>query len=111
MSFITSADRFIDRFIPADLLADREMRTRARMFLISHMFGPILGNVIPACLFWLEPNSGWMLFLLAASITCFWIFPFALKYAGRYVLLSHISIQNLLFAILWGCYFYGGASS
>ena len=48
MSFITSADRLIDRFIPADLLADREMRTRARMFLISHMFGPILGNVIPA---------------------------------------------------------------
>jgi len=111
MSFIAGADRFIDRFIPADLLADREMRTRARMFLISHMFGPILGNVIPACLFWLEPKSGWMLFLLAGSITFFWVFPFVLKYAGRYVLLSHISIQNLLFAILWGCYFYGGASS
>jgi signal transduction histidine kinase len=111
MSFITRADRLIDRFIPDELLADREMRTRARMFLISHMFGPVLGNVIPACLFFLEPQAGWKLYILAASITCFWVFPFALKYAGHYALLSHISIQNLLFAILWGCYFYGGASS
>ncbi len=111
MSFVANADRFIDRFIPPTLLADREMRTRARMFLFSHMFGPILGNVIPACLFWLEPKSGTPLFVLAASITCFWVFPFALRHTGRYVLLSHLSIQNLLFAILWGCYFFGGASS
>jgi signal transduction histidine kinase len=111
MSFIANADRFIDRFIPPTLLADREMRTRARMFLFSHMFGPILGNVIPACLFWLEPKSGTPLFVLAVSITCFWVFPFALKHTGRYALLSHLSIQNLLFAILWGCYFFGGASS
>ena len=111
VSFINSADRFVDKFIPPTLLADREMRTRARMFLISHLFGPILGNVIPACLFWLEPNSGMPLFVLAASITCFWVFPFLLKYTARYVLLSHLSIQNLLFAILWGCYFFGGASS
>jgi signal transduction histidine kinase len=34
-----------------------------------------------------------------------------LKYTGRYRLLSFVSIQNLLFAILWGCYFYGGLSS
>jgi signal transduction histidine kinase len=111
MSFIANADRLIDRFIPPILLADREMRTRARMFLFSHMFGPILGNVIPACLFWLEPKSGTPLFVLAASITSFWAYPFALRYTGRYVLLSHLSIQNLLFAILWGCYFFGGASS
>ncbi len=111
MSFIARADRLIDWFIPDELLADREMRTRARMFLISHMFGPVLGNVIPACLFFLEPQAGWRLSILAASITCFWVFPFALKYAGHYAALSHISIQNLLFAILWGCYFFGGASS
>jgi signal transduction histidine kinase len=111
MSFIDSADRIVDWFIPADLLAEREMRTRARMFLISHLFGPILGNVIPAYLFWLDPHPGATLAILASSITCFWVFPFLLKFTGRYALLSYISVQNLLFAILWGCYFYGGASS
>jgi signal transduction histidine kinase len=111
MSFIDSADRIVDWFIPDHLLAEREMRTRARMFLISHLFGPILGNVIPAYLYWLEPHPGATLFILALSITGFWIFPFLLKFTGRYALLSYISVQNLLFAILWGCYFYGGASS
>lgn len=111
MSFIDTADRIVDWFIPAPLLAEREMRTRARMFLISHLFGPILGNVIPAYLCWLDPHPGATLLVLALSITCFWIFPFLLKYTGRYALLSYISVQNLLFAILWGCYFYGGASS
>jgi signal transduction histidine kinase len=111
MSFIDSADRIVDWFIPDHLLAEREMRTRARMFLISHLFGPVLGNVIPAYLFWLEPHPGATLFILALSITCFWVFPFLLKFTGRYTLLSYISVQNLLFAILWGCYFYGGASS
>ncbi len=46
-----------------------------------------------------------------ARFAGFWIFPFLLKYTGRYALLSFVSIQNLLFAILWGCYFYGGLSS
>ncbi len=111
MSFIDSADRIIDWFIPDELLAEREMRTRARMFLVSHMFGPILGNVIPAYLFWLDPKPGATLLVLTLSITLFWVFPFLLKFTGRYALLSYISVQVLLFAILWGCYFYGGASS
>ncbi|HMN72992.1 MAG TPA: HAMP domain-containing sensor histidine kinase [Rhodoblastus sp.] len=104
-------NRVIDRFIPDDMLEDREMRARARMFLISHMFGPILGNVIPAYLLWIDPRSADKLLILGGSICCFWLFPFLLHATGRYKLLSFISIQNLLFAILWGCYYYGGLSS
>ncbi len=104
-------NKISDWFIPDDLLAEREMRTRARMFLVSHMFGPILGNVIPLYLFWIDRKSAGTLAVLAASITGFWIFPFLLKFTGRYTLLSFISIQNLLFAIIWGCYNYGGLSS
>ena len=65
------------RLVHSDaFLADREMRTRARMFLVSHMFGPILGNVIPAypasgC----DPGSRRTLAVLAGSICCFWMFP------------------------------------
>ena len=111
MSFDATLTRTIDWFIPAELLNGREMRTRARMFLFSHMFGPLLGNVIPAYLLWADPGSARTLAVLGGSICGFWVFPFLLKYTGRYALLSFLSIQNLLFAILWGCYFYGGLSS
>ena len=111
MSFNATLTPITDWFIPSDLLADREMRTRARMFLISHMFGPILGNVIPAYLLWVDPKDAVKLVILAGSICSFWVYPFALKHAGHYALLAFASIQNLLFAILWGCFFYGGLSS
>ncbi len=111
MSFNAALTPITDWFIPGELLADREMRTRARMFLISHMFGPILGNVIPAYLLWIDPKDAGKLVILAGSICSFWVYPFALKHTGRYALLAFASIQNLLFAILWGCFFYGGLSS
>jgi signal transduction histidine kinase len=111
MSVNASLNRTIDWFIPPALLQDRELRTRARMFLFSHMFGPILGNVIPGLLWFVDPGSARTIIVLAGSICCFWIFPFALKYSKNYRVLYYLSIQNLLFAILWGCYYYGGLSS
>jgi signal transduction histidine kinase len=111
MLFNASLKPLFDWFIPGDLLMDREMRTRARTFMISHTFGPILGNVIPAYLLWVDSKDAGKLLILAGSITSFWAYPFVLKYTGRYRLLSFVSIQNLLFAILWGCFFYGGLTS
>ena len=102
---------FIDGFIPEEMLHDREARTRARMFMFSHTFGPFLGGVIPGYLLLIDPTSKWKLLLLGGSILSFWAYPFLLKYTGKYRLLSYASIQNLLFAITWGCYFYGGLSS
>ncbi|MDE2577686.1 MAG: HAMP domain-containing histidine kinase [Hyphomicrobiales bacterium] len=103
--------RAINWFIPAKLLRDRETRARARMFMFSHMFGPFLGNVIPGYLYWVEGSTTTKPIVLAVSICSFWVFPFLLKYTGAYTFLSYLSIQNLLFAILWGCYYYGGFSS
>src|SRR5262249_40193790 len=49
---------------------------------------------------------------LAASIAAFWLFPAALKLLPRhYTSLALLSVLNLSFAILWGSYNYGGASS
>ena len=48
---------------------------------------------------------------MATSITGFWIFPPLLRAFGHYYLLSVLSVQNLIFVILWGCYCYGGLSS
>lgn len=104
-------DRLVDWFIPKELAAEREKRQLARMFLISHLCGPILGNVVPGALYFLDPTPGYPVAVLAASITGFWIFPFLLKATGRYNLLSFLSVQNLIFCILWSCFYYGGVTS
>ncbi|MDE2487308.1 MAG: HAMP domain-containing histidine kinase [Alphaproteobacteria bacterium] len=107
----SALDRFIDWFIPPELAAQREKRQLARMFLISHLCGPLLGNVVPGAVWFLEGRPTFPMAILAASITAFWVFPFLLKWFGRYNLLCFVSVQNLMFCILWSCYFYGGVTS
>lgn len=104
-------DRFIDGFVPAEFADDRERRTRARMFLFSHFCGPFVGSAIPAWLFFLDGSQMGVLAVIAASILSFWAYPFALRRTGRYEILSYLSIQNLLFVIFYGCYYFGGMSS
>ncbi|HJT06865.1 MAG TPA: ATP-binding protein [Stellaceae bacterium] len=101
----------LDWFMPPALKAEREMEQPARMFLISHIFGPFLGHTITIYLYVLDPHPGYQLWVLALSITVFWAFPFALKRTGAYVALALLSVQNLIFAVLWGAYHYGGVSS
>jgi signal transduction histidine kinase len=101
----------LDWFIPPGLKEDSGNLQRARMFLISHLFGPFLGHTITVYLFLLEDRPDYALWVLAISITVFWAFPFALKLTGWYTGLALLSVQNLIFAVLWGCYHYGGVSS
>ena len=111
MSLAAALDRMIDWFIPAEFAHEREKRQRARMFLISHFFGPVIGNSIPGYLYVLNIDRGFNVAVLAAAINAFWLYPIVLRLTGRYNLLALVSVQNLLFAILWGCWFYGGTSS
>ena len=107
----TWIDRLVDWFIPPEIAAERETRQRARMFLISHICGPFIGNTIPLALAFFDPTPGYPVAVLAASITLFWVFPFLLRAFGHYNLLALLSVQNLIFCILWSCHFYGGVSS
>jgi signal transduction histidine kinase/CheY-like chemotaxis protein len=101
----------LDWFIPPALAVDRELQQRARMFLISHLFGPFLGNTISIYLYWLDPHPGYGLAILTGAITIFWAYPYALKRTGAYTALALISVANLVFVVLWGCFHYGGVSS
>src|SRR5262245_27209198 len=101
----------LDWFIPSRVHENSELQQRARMFLISHLFGPFLGHTITIYLYLLDPAPDHALWVLAASISLFLCFPFALKWTGWYNTLAVLSVQNLIFAILWGCYHYGGLSS
>jgi signal transduction histidine kinase len=111
MDALAALDRLVNYFIPPAIMADREARKRAHVFLISHILGPFIGNVVPGTLYFLDPNPGYEVAILAISITSFWIFPVLLKARVPYNPLALVSIQNLIFCILWSCYFYGGVTS
>ena len=81
------------------------------MFLISHLFGPFIGNTVPLAFYIVDPHPGYPITVLAISITAFWLYPFVLRFWGHYTALAFISIQNLMFCILWSCFFYGGVTS
>jgi signal transduction histidine kinase len=108
---IAGLERLVDYFVPPQIAADRDARRRAHMFLVSHILGPFIGNVVPIAVYFSVPDAGLDVAILFASITAFWAFPFALKMGAPYNPLALVSIQNLIFCILWSCYFYGGVTS
>src|SRR4051794_31018904 len=108
---LAALDRLVNYFIPPAIMADREARNRAHVFLISHILGPFIGNVVPGTLYFLDPTPGYEVVILTISITSFWIFPPLLKAGVSYNPLALVSVQNLIFCILWSCYFYGGVTS
>jgi len=102
--------KFLDWFIPASIRADTATLQRTRMFLISHLFGPFLGNTITMYLLLIgHADRAW--WVLAGAIDIFWAYPFVLRWTGKITPLALVSVQNLIFAILWGCYQYGGLNS
>src|SRR5450755_4914415 len=108
---IAALDRLVNYFIPPAIAADRDARNRAHVFLVSHILGPFIGNVVPVALYVFDPAPGYEVAMLAISITSFWIFPFVLRAGAPYNPLALVSIENLIFCILWSCYFYGGVTS
>ena len=109
--FVNRLNETVDWFVPAELKQAPGMLQAVRMFLFSHLFGPILGHTISLSMLFVngEADLAWWVFFLA--VTAFWPFAFVLRLTGWYVPLSLLSIQNLMFCIFWGCYQYGGISS
>ncbi|MDB5671567.1 MAG: hypothetical protein JWO25_2526 [Alphaproteobacteria bacterium] len=106
-----SLSGFLDYFIPPEMQVNTESHRRARMFMLSHAFGPILGNTIPLYLFVTNISRDYRAGVFFLSILAFWAYPFALRATGRYQLLAFLSVQNLIFCVLWACYSFGGVSS
>jgi len=101
----------IDHFVPQYMKADRDAWNQARMFLISHTMGPIIGNSVPLAFYIFDPTPHFDILILSLSITSFWIFPFLLRAGVRYDLLVITSVAVLNFAIFWSCFWNGGVSS
>jgi signal transduction histidine kinase len=103
---------FLDYFIPPEVQVQPDAHRRARMFMLSHAFGPLLGNVIPLYLhFIVKIEMDYRFWIFLISVMVFWMYPFALRVTKQYQILAFISVQNLIFCILWACYSYGGIYS
>jgi signal transduction histidine kinase/CheY-like chemotaxis protein len=103
---------FVDWFIADDVRSGSNELRRRRMFLVSHLLGPLLGHPITIFLYVTDPHPWPHVHILGASITLFWLFPLLIKFLPQYyTVCALLSVQNLIFAILWGSYHYGGASS
>ena len=97
-----SLSAFLDYFIPRDIQIQPDSHRRARMFMLSHVFGPFLGNVIPLYLHFVNHIAAdYRFWTFLGSVTIFWVYPFVLRQTGRYQALAFISVQNLAFCILW----------
>jgi len=112
MSFLSRLEALTEWLTPDRLKTDVHVRKRVQMFLISHLFGPLIATPIPVCLAIVDPNPWPHVFILAASIYGFWLFlPLLKLFPRHYTALSMLSVCNLSFAILWGSFNYGGTSS
>lgn len=109
---IKMLDDLIDIFAPPQQWPELDERKRVRIFVLSHLCGPVLGLPIPFLLFYVDPQPFPHVHILAASVLAFWLFPFILRHWPKhYITLCFVSILNLNFAVLWGAYNYGAVSS
>lgn len=103
--------RLLNWFIPEKLRGEAETMRRVRMFMVSHLFGPFLGHTINLYLVAQVPSPDGTWWVSFGTVTLFWAFPIGLKLKIPYQILALLSVQNLTFTTLWGCYAYGGLSS
>ena len=106
-----TAEKSIDWFVPPALRTDPDLRRRARLFVIGHLFGTPVGGVIVAYIRVADPTAGARMWLLAGGVAAFLLYPLALRLIGRFDLLALLSMEHLTLVILFGAYHYGGATS
>jgi signal transduction histidine kinase len=103
--------RLIDWFVPADRRRDRSELGMARVFIFTHLAGPLLAQSISLFLYLTDPQPGFAVWVLIVSIWSFWSLPFVLKITGNLQMAALISVEVLSFASLFGSFHYGGVSS
>ena len=106
-----SLSDLLDYFIPADIQVNPEAHRRARMFMLSHVFGPIIGSSLPLYLVIMNISRDYRAAVFFFSILAFWLYPYVLRWTGRYQTLAFLSVQNLIFCVLWACYSFGAMGS
>jgi len=102
---------FIDWFIPPAVRRDAEAHQRARMFVQRHLLGPLLAFLLVAWFYAIDPAPLPHLAVIFAGVAALWAYPLALRLTGRLMVLSVLSMEQVLLTILYGAFHYGGPYS
>jgi signal transduction histidine kinase len=82
-----------------------------RMFVLSHLFGPVIGLSLTAFLSALGFPLDYRLAGFVVLVCLFWAYPAALAHGADYRLLTIVSLQHLSLTIFWASFGYGGLTS
>lgn len=104
-------NKLINWFIPPDRIRGRTNIELARIFVFTHLFGPLIAQPMAVYLYVVEPVHNYAFYLMATSISAFWLLPFLLRATGNMTLMALLSFQGLVSASLFGIYHWGGFSS
>lgn len=110
----TFGDRLIaiiDWFIPAELRTSTANLWRARIFVISHLLGPLSAVAILGYLYGALDEPDIVFYTICVLCGAFWLLPPALKLMGNLTSLALFSFWDLTFVSILGSFFYGGVSS
>ncbi|HUP06574.1 MAG TPA: ATP-binding protein [Caldimonas sp.] len=103
--------RTVDWFIPAELQKTTATLWRARIFVISHVLGPLSAVAILGYLYRVQAPHDWVYWTLCVLCGSFWTLPFALKLTGDLSRPALFSFCVLTLISVFGSFFYGGVSS
>lgn len=104
-------DKFISWFIRKDKIRGRTNLGMARVFVFTHLFGPVIAQPMAIYLYFVAPEGHHAMYIMVAAILSFWALPFILRATGNMTGSALLSFQGLAGAALFGTYWYGGFSS
>jgi signal transduction histidine kinase len=101
----------INSFIPGAVLNSRTGLEMARIFVFTHLAGPLIAQPMGIFLYVVSPEVTPQLAIMVAGINAFLLLPIVLKMTGSMQLATLLSFQGLTALSLFGTYFYGGFTS
>ena len=104
-------NKVINWFIPTGTIRGRTNIDMARLFVFTHLFGPVIAQPMAVYLYLVSPEISAPLVIMIAGIYSFLALPFVLRHTGNLTLSALLSYQGLAAISLFGTVFYGGFSS
>lgn len=101
----------INWFIPENIIRERTSLDMARIFVFTHLFGPLIAQPMAIYLYIVSPEINFPLEVMTLGIYSFLTLPFVLRFTGNMDLSALLSFQGLAAVSLFGTYYYGGFSS
>lgn len=103
-------NKLVNWFVPKNIRGRTNIEM-ARIFVFTHLFGPMIAQPMAIYLYIVSPEVNYQLEVMVAGIYSFLLLTLVLKYTGSMMLSSLLSFVGLAAVSLFGTYHYGGFSS